>query len=210
MAGILERTCLLDKPDPVAEWRRISAEQQRICDALGRVDQLRVISTATDFTMSVKRRVWENCDDRKDLPDGEVFTGPSEDSANGVVTFTFPAVSQGRDVEGLRLTFRDARVEGVHADRGQEMVEQALKILGADRLGEVTVGTNMGHQTFVRQILYDEKMGGAMHMVLGNGSPQTGRRNRSSLHWGLLLDMRRDGRIYADGRLIYERDKFRA
>ena len=152
----------------------------------------------------MKGRKWICCHGKSDLPDGEVFTGPVEDSVNGTVSFTFPA----RRVDGIVLTFRDGQVVDYAADKGEEHLGQMLQIEGADRLGEIGIGTNYQHQTYVRHILFDEKMGGTVHLALGGGFPESGSQNVSGLHWDMLLDMRQGGTMFADGKLVYKDGSF--
>jgi aminopeptidase len=200
-------SCFLDKPDPAAEWARVSVEQQRLCDLLATMDSLHVTAPGTDLVLSVLGRVWDNCDGHKDLPDGEIFTGPVEDSVYGHIAYHYPILSRGREILGLVLTFDGGHVVEVRADQGAEVVQEALKIPGADRLGEFAIGTNYGIQSRVRQILFDEKIGGTIHTALGNGYPETGSQNRSPLHWDLVSDMH-EGQITADGKLIYDKGRF--
>jgi len=207
-AAIIEKTCMLDNADPAAEWKRISEEQQRICDFLGNIDELRIVGRETDLTMSVKGRKWINCDGNHNLPDGEVFTAPVEDSVNGTVSFSYPAIAESREVDGIVLTFKDGEVADYSASKGEEYLAQTLKIEGANRLGEIGIGVNYGHQTFLKKILFDEKMGGTIHLALGAGYPESGSQNMSVVHWDILLDLRDGGKIYGDGKLIHENGKF--
>ncbi len=204
-AELIEKSCFLDQPDPAAEWERMSAKQQILCDKLDKVSELRIVSEGTDLTMSVKGRKWINCNGRTQLPDGELYTGPVEDSVNGTVAFSY--LSRQR-VEGLVLTFVDGVVVEHTAVKGADYVAQRLSMAGADRLGEVAIGTNYGLQSPVSHILFDEKIGGTVHLALGAGYPETGSKNRSAEHWDLLVEMRQEGQIYADGDLIYEKGKF--
>jgi aminopeptidase len=201
---LIEKSCLLDRPDPALEWQQMADEQQALCAYLDTVDELHIESRGTDLTLSVKDRTWISCHGKSDLPDGEVFTGPIEDSVNGTVAFTYPA----RRVDGIVLTFKDGVVVDHAAERGEEHLEQMLQIEGGNRLGEIGIGTNYDHQTHVNHILFDEKMGGTVHLALGGGFPESGSKNVSGLHWDMLLDMRPEGRMYADGKLIYEKGRF--
>jgi len=204
-ADLIEKSCFLDQPNPAAEWARMSEEQQVLCDKLDKVSELRIVSAGTDLTMSVQGRKWINCAGREQLPDGEVYTGPVEDSVNGTVAFSYPSRQK---VEGLVLTFVDGVVVDHAADKGADYVAQRLSIAGANRLGEVAIGANYGLQSPVSHILFDEKIGGTVHLALGAGYPDTGSKNRSAEHWDLLVEMRQEGQIYADGKLIYEKGKF--
>ncbi len=206
--AFLMRAMLLDQPDPAAAWKAFSAEQQRYVDYLSKVETLRFIAVDTDLTMRVGGRKWVNSDGHKNFPSGEVFTGPIEDSVNGVVRYTFPTAHLGHEVDDVRLTFKNGRVVKAEAARGLDFLNTMLDSdPGARTLGEVAVGNNYGVQQFTRNTLYDEKIGGTFHLALGNSYPETGGTNVSAVHWDMVCDMRPDadgGAIYADGVLIHE------
>jgi aminopeptidase len=202
-------SCLVDREDPVAEWKKVRVEQQKVCDFLNKVSKIRVVGEDTDLSYSVKDRKWINCCGEKNMPDGEVFTAPVEDSVNGSIRFTFPGLFYGREIEDIRLSFKDGRVVKASAAKGDELLQQLLKIDGADRLGEAAIGTNYGISRFTKHMLFDEKMGGTVHMALGlNPIPETGGLNKSALHWDILKDMKKGGEIYADDKLFYKDGKF--
>ncbi|MEM3695043.1 MAG: aminopeptidase [Candidatus Bathyarchaeia archaeon] len=201
-------SCLVDKEDPVAEWKRIHDEQERICSFLNSIEEIRFVGEDTDLKMSVKGRKWINCSGEKNMPDGEVFTGPVENSANGTIRFTFPGIYGGREIEDVRLTFEDGKVVKASASKGEEFLKEILKVEGADRIGEIAIGTNYAITRFTKNMLFDEKMGGTIHMALGMSIPESGGINVSAVHWDILKDMKRDGEIYADGKLFYKNGKF--
>ncbi len=143
------------------------------------------------------------------MPSGEVFTGPVEDSANGWVEYTYPAIEKGKEVSGIRLEFKDGKVVNASAKKNEEFLLAMLDIDdGARYLGEFAVGTNYGIQKFTKSILYDEKIGGSFHMALGAGYPETGSKNVSSIHWDMICDIREDSEIHVDGELFYKDGKF--
>jgi aminopeptidase len=201
-------SCLVDREDPTGEWKKIHQEQQRICEFLDQTSEIRVVGEDTDLTFNAEGRKWVNCSGKENMPDGEVFTGPIENSANGTIRFTFPGIFSGREIEDIKLTFKDGRVVMASAAKGDDFLQQTLKIEGADRLGETAIGTNYGITRFTKNMLFDEKMGGTLHMALGDSYPESGGKNRSAIHWDILKDMRKDGEIYADGRLFYRDGKF--
>ena len=202
-------SCFVDKKDPTAEWRKISKEQDKICNFLNTADEIHVIGEDTDLKFSVKGRKWLNCSGQKNMPDGEVFTAPVENSVNGMIRFSFPGIYIGREVEDIRLSFKAGKVVKATAARGDELLQQLLKIEGANRLGETAIGTNYSITRFTKNMLFDEKMGGTIHMALGfNPTPETGGLNKSALHWDILKDMKKGGEIYADGELFYKNGKF--
>ena len=201
-------SCLIDKKDPTAEWKKIHEKQEKICEFLNHVSKIRIVGEDTNLTLNVKDRKWINSDGKKNMPSGEVFTGPTENSANGTVRFTFPGIYSGREVEDIKLTFKDGKVAKASATKGDELLQQILKIDGADRIGEVAIGTNYGITKFTKNMLFDEKMGGTIHIALGAAYPETGGLNKSAIHWDILKNMKEKGEIYADDKLFYKNGKF--
>lgn len=199
---------LLDQEDPTAGWQKVQTEQQRIADFLGQHDEIHIVAPDTDLTYRAKGRKWINASGSHNFPDGEVFTGPIEDSANGHVRFTYPAVYGGNEVEDVRLVFENGKVTEATAGKGQDFLHSMLdQDAGARFLGEVAFGLNYGIQNFSRNILFDEKIGGTMHMALGRSYPETGGKNESALHWDMICDLR-EGKVYADGEVCYDGGKF--
>ena len=192
----------LDEDDPVAAWLGVRDEQQRIADILSARQEFRVIGPDTDLTYRTGKRRWINAAGRKNFPDGEVFTSPVETSAEGYVRFSYPAIHAGREVEDVRLVFREGKVIEATAAKGVELLHTQLDLdEGARRLGEVAFGTNYNIQHFTRNILFDEKIGGTMHLALGTGFPEIGGQNSSALHWDMVCDLRAGSTVYADGDL---------
>ena len=199
---------LLDRTDPAAAWREAQTEMQRVASLLGQRNEIRIVAPGTDLTYRVGGRRWVDASGINNFPDGEVFTGPIEDSADGTVRFTYPAIYAGTEVEDVRLTFREGKVVEATATRGQEFLHAMLdQDAGARFLGEVAFGMNYGINRFTRNILFDEKIGGTMHLALGRSYPNTGGTNVSSLHWDMICDLR-EGRVYADGEICYENSRF--
>jgi aminopeptidase len=201
-------SCLLDKKDPIAEWRKIHKQQEKTCTFLNKTSKIRIVGEDTDLTFSVKGRKWGNCSGKLNMPDGEVFTGPMENTANGRIRFTYPGIYSGKEVEDINLTFKKGKVVKASAAKGEDLLKEILKIEGADRIGETAIGTNYGVTRFTKEMLFDEKMGGTIHMALGNSYPETGGLNKSAIHWDILKNMRKGGEIYADGKLFYKNGKF--
>lgn len=198
--SFLTRALFLDRPDPAGAWRELSARQQRLVQRLAPAREIRIEAEGTDLTLRVDDRVWINSDGRHNMPSGEVFTGPHEDSANGTISFTIPTGPAGSIVTGVRLTFRDGEVVEASAQRGDERLQAALQTdPGARRLGELGIGTNAGIDRPTGGILLDEKMAGTVHLALGRSYPETGGVNASALHWDLICDLRSGGRLTADG-----------
>jgi aminopeptidase len=201
-------SCMVDRENPVVEWKKVHEQQQKICEYLDKTSEIHLVGEDTDLTFSVRNRKWINCSGKENMPDGEVFTGPVENSANGTIRFTYPGIVSGREVEDIELTFKDGKVVQASASKGNDYLQQTLKIEGADRVGETAIGTNYGITRFTKNMLFDEKMGGTIHMALGNAYPESGGKNRSAIHWDILKNMKKDGEIYADGKIFYKKGKF--
>ena len=200
--------CLLDQPDPVAAWKKLQADQQHIIDYLTKHDSIHIVAPGTDLTYRVGGRKWINADGHFNFPDGEVFTGPIEDSVNGTVSFTYPLNHMGNEVDGIQLTFKDGKAVETKAQHGNDFLNTMLDMdAGARFVGEVAFGTNYGVKQFTKNTLFDEKIGGTMHMALGNSYPETGGVNKSGLHWDMVCDLR-EGKVYADGELCYDAGRF--
>lgn len=208
--GFVFNAGLLDRPDPVAAWKQLSIGQQRLTDFLnGKSDYRVVAANGTDVRMSVAGRRWINCDGHENFPDGEVFTGPVLDSVNGVIHFSFPAVHHGREVQDVRLKFRDGKVVDASAAKGEDFLISMLDTDAGSRfLGECAIGTNYQITHYTRNTLFDEKIGGTVHFALGAGYPETGNTNQSGLHWDMVVDLRTGGHIEIDGQKINIDGKF--
>ncbi len=203
------KACYLDKDDPVAYWEEFGTELERIADILDTVSELHFISEDTDLKCRVKGRTWVADKGMENYPGGEVFTGPIEDSVEGHIRFSFPGIYQGKEIEDIRLTFKEGRVIKASAARGEELLHTLLETdEGARYVGEVAVGCNYGIQNFSRNMLFDEKIGGTVHLAIGRSYPETGGENISTIHWDMLCDMKQGGQILADGELIYKDGQF--
>lgn len=205
------RACHVDgsAADPVAYWNTVQAEQQAIADALNGHDRVSVRGEHVDLTLSMKDRIFINAAGEHNMPDGEVFTGPVEDSVNGWVRFAFPAVYQGSEVEGVELRFESGRVVDAKAEKNQAFLLRMLDTdPGARYLGEFAFGLNYGIDRHIKNILFDEKIGGTMHLALGAGYPDTGNNNQSAIHWDLICDMRGGSEVTVDGQRVYRDGRF--
>jgi aminopeptidase len=204
------KACFLDKKDSAKEWRDLSQMQGNVVKRLNKAKSLRFVGEDTDLRLSVEGRRWLNCDGHINMPDGEVFTCPLENSAEGQIRFTYPGIEMGREVDDITLTFKNGEVVRAKAEKGEDFLKEIIKTDdGAKRIGEIAVGTNTGIDRFTKNMLFDEKMGHCMHLALGFApvSQETGGKNQSSIHWDLLKDMR-TGEIYADNELVYKKGKF--
>ncbi len=203
------RACFADRDDPVAAWKQVEKEQEHIVAWLKGRDTVTVQGPNVDLQLSIKGRRFMNSSGRFNMPDGEVFTGPVEDSANGWVRFTYPAIAGGRVVDGVELHFENGRVVKASATENEAYLLQMLETdPGARYLGEFAIGTNFQIDRFIGQILFDEKIGGTFHMALGAGYPETGSVNKSAIHWDMICDLRTDSEIRVDGDLLYRNGQF--
>ena len=201
--------CFCDVEDPAAEWRKLSEMQQQKVDYLAGKRQIQLRGPHIDLSLSIADRIFINSDGRRNMPSGEIFTGPVEDSVNGWVRFDYPAIVSGRAVSGIELRFVDGRVVEASAEQNEDLLLAQLNTdAGARYLGEFAIGTNFGISQFTGSILYDEKIGGTAHMAIGMGYPETGSRNISAVHWDMICDMRQDSEILVDGELFYRNGEF--
>lgn len=195
--------------DPIAYWNSTAAGQQKAIDWLANKSQVVMRGPNVDLTLSIQGRKFMNSVGLYNMPDGEIFTGPVEDSVNGWVKFTYPAIYGGVAVEGAELTFNRGRVEVAKAEKNQAYLVKMLESdEGARHVGEYAIGTNTDIDRFTGNILFDEKIGGTFHMALGAGYPETGSHNKSSIHWDMICDLRTDSEILVDGELFYKNGEF--
>ncbi|HMP72418.1 MAG TPA: aminopeptidase [Kiritimatiellia bacterium] len=199
----------LDRPNPVKAWNDLERVHQKLIAKLRNADQIRIVGEDTDLTLSVKGRTFISSVATHNVPSGEIFTGPVETSANGHIRYEFPVCDGGREIDGIRLVFRDGKVVEASATKNEDYLLAMLDMdPGARRLGELGIGTNYGIQRFIRNILFDEKIGGTIHLALGESYTETGGVNKSSLHWDMIKDLRNGGAIYVDGKLFQKNGKF--
>ncbi len=195
--------------DPIAYWNSTSVDQQKAIDFLSDKGQVVLRGPNVDLTLSIKGRKFINSIGIYNMPDGEIFTGPAEDSVNGWVKFTYPAIYGGVAVEGAELTFSNGRVTTAKAEKNEDYLIKMLESDSGSRyLGEFAIGTNRDITRFTGNILFDEKIGGSFHMALGAGYPETGSKNKSAIHWDMICDMREDSEIVADGEPFYKNGQF--
>lgn len=196
--------------NPVAYWQGVEQEQQKAIDAIQGGEWVELKGPNCDLKLSIAGRKFLNACGRHNMPDGEIFTGPVEDSASGWVQFTYPAIFKGRTIVGTRLEFEDGQVVNASAERGEEFLDAILATdEGSSRLGEFAIGMNHGIQRFTGNILFDEKIGGSFHMALGAGYPETGSVNESAIHWDLICDLGSDSEIKVDGKTCYKDGEFK-
>ena len=207
--AFVEGALFLDQADPVAAWSRLRDQQARVIERLAPAREVHIETAGTDLRLNVEGRTWINSDGRRNMPSGEVFTGPHEQSANGTVRFDVPSNGRGVEVANVELTFKDGEVVAAHAHVGDEHLQAALATdAGARFLGELGIGTNTGIDRATGSTLLDEKMAGTVHLALGRSYPETGGTNQSAVHWDLICDLRKGGRVTVDGELLIEDGRF--
>lgn len=203
------QACFLNDDDPVARWQELSEQQQGLIEKLRGKREVHIVGAGTDLTLSVANRTFINSDGKRNFPSGEIFTGPIENSANGYIHFSLPASYNGRAIDGVRLRFEHGVVVEATAAQGQDYLEQMLDLdEGARRLGEFAFGNNRNVQRCTKNILFDEKIGGTVHLALGRSYPETGGVNQSSLHWDMVCDLRSGGEVRVDGEVFSKDGQF--
>lgn len=202
------RACKLYDPDPVESWLEVRRSQQKITDHLNSCRTIHYKADGVDISFSTHGRTWINSDGQTNMPSGEVYTSPVEDSVNGVIHFSFPGLYMGQEVEDVTLWVKDGLIEKWEARRGKDFLDHIFRLEGTRRFGEAAIGTNYSIDRMTRNILFDEKIGGTVHMAIGQSYLQAGGKNQSPVHWDMITDMRQGGEIYADGEKIYENGYF--
>ena len=203
------RACHADQANPVAYWNKVEASQKKIIDRIEGHDQVVLRGPNVDLSLSINGRKFLNAAGKSNMPDGEVFTGPVEDTLNGFVRFSYPAIYSGVLVEGVELTFSNGKVTQARAEKNQAFLMEMLESdTGARYVGEFAIGTNYEINRFSHNILFDEKLGGSFHMALGAGYPETGSHNKSIIHWDMICGMQKDAEILLDGEVVYKNGKF--
>jgi aminopeptidase len=202
------RACRLDEPDPQQSWLEVRTAQQKVVDRLNKADLMVYRNQLSDLSFRVKDRIWMNSDGQTNMPSGEVYTAPLEDSVNGFIFFDYPSIFRGHPIEGISLWVENGLIVKWDAKVGRNLLDQVFDIEGARRFGEVAIGTNYHIQKPTKNILFDEKIGGTVHMAVGQTYLQCGGKNISSVHWDMIANMREGGEIWADGVMIYQSGKF--
>ena len=195
--------------DPVAHWRAVSVELNARARELDTFREFRIVGPDTDLRINVEGRSWLAADGKLNMPDGEIFTSPVETETEGEIRFSFPAIFHGRGVEDVRLRFEGGRVVDAEAKTANDYLQSLLDMdAGARILGEFAFGLNYEIDRFTRDILFDEKIGGTIHLALGSSFKKLGGENDSGLHWDMICDLRSDGEVYADGELVWKAGQF--
>ena len=194
--------------EPQSAWKALSAFQQRIVDYLNTTSQIHYLGPNCDIKFNVKGRIWQNSDGKNNMPSGEVFTSPVEESVNGWIKFSLPGYYMNKEVENVELEVENGFITNWKASKGKAFLDEIFAIDGSRYFGEVAIGTNKNIQQITKNILFDEKIGGTIHMAIGQSYINCGGKNKSSVHWDMITDMTKGGKIFADGIKIYENGDF--
>jgi len=192
------------------DWKKESKKQDKLKAVLDKGEHVRIVSDDTELTFSIKGRQGIKCDGKRNMPDGEVFIAPVETTTEGFIRYTYPVIYGGREVSGVELKFKKGAVISAKAEKNEKFLKTMISIdKGAKYLGEFGIGLNHHITKFIKQILFDEKIGGTIHLALGKAYKQGGGRNVSALHWDMIKDLRKGGAFYIDDKLIQKNGKFR-
>jgi len=192
------------------DWKKESKRQEVLQKILEKAEKVHIIGEGTDLKFSIKGKHAKKCDGTRNMPDGEVFTEPVKGSVHGKIHYTFPAIYGGREVEDIKLEFKNGKVVKASAKKNEKFLKEMLKMdAGASYIGEFGVGVNYGIQKYTKDILFDEKIGGTIHLALGRAYKETGGENKSALHWDMIKDLRKNGELWIDGKLIQKNGKFK-
>lgn len=193
----------------IVDYQKMDKEMDKIINIFDKAETVRIVGKDTDLTFSIKGRKGIKCSGANNIPDGEVFYAPVTNSANGHIYYEFPAIRYGVQVDGIRLEFKEGKVVKATADKNEEFLNKILDSdAGARYLGEFGIGLNYGITKFIKNILFDEKIGGTIHLAVGNAYEESGGDNRSVVHWDMIKELRVDGEIYADGKLVQKNGSF--
>lgn len=204
----IHEACMLNHKNPIEAWKHLGQKQQRIVDLLNTKTSFRYLNEHTDLTFTTQGRTWINSDGKANMPSGEVFTAPEEDSVNGFIFFDYPLLYKGEEIEGIYLEVVKGYITKWKAQRGQHTLDKIMEIEGARRFGEAAIGTNYNIDRFTKNILFDEKIGGTIHLAIGQSYQQAGGKNKSPIHLDMIANMKTNGKIEADGELIYNNGTF--
>lgn len=192
------------------DWGKQKAFQKKLKRVVDKGKTVRIVGEDTDLTLSIKGRKGIMCCGECNMPDGEVFCSPVENSAEGSIYYEMPAIYGGREVTGVRLTFKKGKVVEATAEKNEKYLRAMLDTdRGARYLGELGIAVNYGIRKFSKDILFDEKIGGTVHLAVGASYEEAGGKNKSAVHWDMIKDLRRGGALYIDGRCVQRSGKFR-
>jgi len=191
------------------DWEAEARRSREVLALFDGASTVRIEAPGTDLTLETRGRRFLVEDGHINMPGGELYTSPVETSAEGTISFSMPGAFAGRTVPGIVLRFAGGRVVSAHAEANVELLTSLLSMdEGASLVGELGLGLNAGLGISCGDPLLDEKILGTAHIALGRSYAACGGTNHSALHWDLVTDLRQEGRVWADGRLVQERGVF--
>jgi len=209
LSDFITHALFLNEDDPIQSWKKVNQQQQYYINYISDKQNVHIKSKNCDLKFSLKNRIWINSDGKTNMPSGEIYTTPVENSLNGYYKSSFPSTKYGKEVDGIYLEFKDGKLITAKAEKNEKFFLELLETdQGARTVGEFGIGLNYNIQKSIKNILFDEKIGGTVHIALGNAYPQTGGINKSSIHLDIIADLRDEGEMYFDNELIYKNGKF--
>ncbi len=191
------------------DWKKIGTTMEKLKKVLEKAKEIRVVAKDTDLRYSTKGRKWIIDDGTHNMPGGEIFSAPVEGTVDGHIKFDIPAVSAGKELVGVYFEFKKGKMVKATAEKNQDYLHALLDTdEGAKIFGESGIGTNYNIKNSVKQILFDEKIGGTVHFAIGSAYEECNGKNKSAVHLDFIRDLRKGGKMYADGKLIQENGKF--
>jgi len=192
------------------DWKKESKKYNKLKKILDKAKKVRIIGEDTDISFSIKNRKAIVDDGKRNMPGGEVYIAPEEKTTQGFISYDFPAIFNGKEVSGIKLWFKNGKVVKAKADKNEDMLKAAINTdKGSKYLGEFGIGLNYNIKKFVKQILFDEKIGGTIHLALGMAYPEGGGKNKSAIHWDMIKDLRKKGEILVDDKVIQKNGKWK-
>lgn len=189
-------------------WEEEVKNYDEIKKVFQKGDTVKIIGKETVLQFSTKGRNYITGSGKRNMPDGEIFTAPVDDSMEGKIYFEFPGVYAGKFIKDIRLEFSKGKIIKATASENEDLLKSIISIDGADRVGEFGVGTNFGINRFIGDLLFDEKIGGTIHLALGWAYSECNGKNKSSIHWDIVKDLRKEGEILLDGHSVFKNGAF--
>ena len=193
----------------IVDWNKVSKDMDKLKKLYDEKKEVKIVDDDTDLTLSLAGRKGVKGDGSCNMPDGELFFAPIKESLNGHISFSFPAIYGGREVDGVRLEFKNGVIVKATAKKNEAFLKQMIATDdGSKYIGEFGIGYNYNINKFTRNILFDEKIGGTIHLAIGQAYEECGGGNKSAVHWDIIKDLRKTGKIFIDGKLVLNNGKY--
>ena len=194
------------------DWDRLEEKNAEIKQVFDGAEEVRIVGEGTDLSLSLENREGIPDNGKHNVPSGEVFYAPVKDSLEGEIKFSYPGIEGGNEVDGIRLEFENGRIVNYSAEKNEEFLEKMIETdEGSHYIGELGIGTNRQINQYIKNTLFDEKIGGTIHLAIGRAYdkcvPDGEEANESGVHWDLVKDLRPragGGKIFVDGKLVQE------